>query len=93
MLLLEVGLVSSNNDSKKDKFLTPAKFSEDIEKIVKRSNGLVNYIEAVVTYCDENDIELETVSKLISKPLKEKIKYQAQSLNYMKKTSRGILPL
>ena len=55
--------------------------------------GLVNYIEAVVTYCEDNDIEIETVSKLISKPLKEKIKYQAQSLNYMKKTSRGILPL
>jgi hypothetical protein len=92
MLLLEVGLVS-NNDLKKDKFLTPVKFSEDIERIVKDSNGLINYIEAVVTYCDENEIELETVSKLISKPLKEKIKYQAQNLNYMKKTSRGILPL
>ena len=92
MLLLGEKLVSSN-DAKKDKFLTPLKFSENIERIVKESNGLVNYIEAVVTYCEDNDIELETVSKLISKPLKEKIKYQAQNLNFMKKTSRGILPL
>lgn len=92
MLLLGEKLVSSN-DVKKDKFLTPLKFSENIERIVKESNGLVNYIEAVVTYCEDNDIELETVSKLISKPLKEKIKYQAQNLNFMKKTSRGILPL
>jgi hypothetical protein len=76
-----------------DKFLTQTKFSETIEQIVKQSNGLVNYIEAIVTYCDENDIELETVNKLISKPLKEKIKYQAQTLNYIKKTSKGILPL
>ena len=81
------------NDSAEDKFLTSTKFSEDIERIVKESGGLVNYIEAIVTYCEENEIELETVSKLVSKPLKEKLKYQAQNLNYMKKTSRGILPL
>ena len=91
MLLLEVGLMQ--NEFVEDKFLTSAKFSETIENIVKDSNGLVNYIEAMVTYCEENSIEVETVSKLISKPLKEKIKYQAQSLNYMKKTTRGILPL
>jgi len=81
------------NDKIQDKFLTSAKFSENIENIVKDSNGLVNYIEAIVSFCEDNDIEFETASKLISKPLKEKIKYQAQTLNYMKKTSRGILPL
>lgn len=91
MLLLEVGLMQ--NETAQDKFLTSAKFSENIEKIVKESNGLINYIEAIVSYCEENSIEIETVSKLISKPLKEKIKYQAQNLNYMKKTSRGILPV
>ena len=91
MLLLGEKLVSSKPAS--DKFLNSTKFSTDIENIVKESGGLVNYIEAVVTYCEDNDIEIETVSKLIPKPLKEKIKYQAQSLNYMKKTSRGILPL
>jgi hypothetical protein len=91
MLLLEVGLMQ--NEFVEDKFLTSAKFSETIENIVKDSNGLVNYIEAMVTYCEENSIEFETVSKLISKPLKEKIKYQAQTLNYMKRTTRGILPL
>ncbi len=91
LLMLEERM--QTNDSTEDKFLTPIKFTEDIERIVKESGGLVNYIEAIVTYCEENEIELETVSKLISKPLKEKLKYQAQSLNYMKRTSRGILPL
>jgi hypothetical protein len=91
LLMLEERM--QNNDSTEDKFLTATKFTEDIERIVKESGGLVNYIEAIVTYCEENEIELETVSKLVSKPLKEKLKYQAQSLNYMKKTSRGILPL
>ena len=91
MLLLEVKLMES--DKIQDKFLTPTKFSETIEKIVKDSDGLVNYIEAIVSFCEENQIEYETVSKLITKPLKEKIKYQAQTLNYMKKTTRGILPV
>jgi Phage late-transcription coactivator len=91
MLLLEVKLME--NDKIQDKFLTPTKFSETIENIVKDSDGLVNYIEAIVSFCEENQIEYETASKLISKPLKEKIKYQAQTLNYMKKTTRGILPV
>ena len=76
-----------------DKFLTPTKFSQEIERLVKCSNGLITYIEAVVTYCQENDIELETVSKLISKPLKERQRHEAQRLNYMKASSKGVLPL
>ena len=38
-------------------------------------------------------IEIESVTKLVSKPLKEKLKYDAQELNFMKKTSRAKLPL
>ncbi len=76
-----------------ENFLTPTKFSQEIERLVKKSDGLITYIEAVVTYCQENEIELETVSKLVSKPLKERLKHEAQRLNYMKQTSKGVLPL
>lgn len=76
-----------------EKFLTPTKFSQEIESLVKTSGGLISYIEAVLTYCQENEIELETVSKLISKPLKERLRHEAETLNYMKKTSKGVLPL
>ncbi|ADO98624.1 late promoter transcription accessory protein [Prochlorococcus phage P-RSM4] len=76
-----------------DKFLTPTKFSQEIERLVKKSNGLITYIEAVVTYCQENEIEVETVPKLISKPLKERLRHEAQRLNYMKASSKGVLPL
>ena len=76
-----------------DKFLTPTKFSQEIEVLVKRSSGLISYIEAVVTYCQENEIEIETVPKLMSKPLKERLRHEAECLNYMKKRSRGVLPL
>ena len=76
-----------------DKFLTPTKFSAEIERLVHTSEGLISYIEAVVTYCQENEIELETVPKLVSKPLKERLKHEAQRLNYMNASSKGVLPL
>ncbi len=74
-----------------ENFMTAAKFSVEIEKIVKDSD--LNYIEAIVQFCEDKSIELDGVNKLISKPLKEKLKYDAQRLNYMKRTSRGLLKL
>ena len=73
------------------KFLTPSKFALEIEKIVIQEN--MNYIDAIVHYCETNSIEVESVSKLISKPLKEKLKWDATRLNFMKRTSKAKLPL
>ena len=75
-----------------ERFISPAKFSEEIENTVKR-NPEFNYIEAIVSFCEEKGIEVDVISKLITKPLKEKIKRDAIELNYMKKTSRAKLPL
>ena len=44
-------------------------------------------------YCEEKSIEIEGVNKLINKPLKEKLKYEAQKLNFIKRGSRGFLAL
>lgn len=79
------------NNLIKEKFLCQAKFAQDIEKIVK-TNGF-NYIDAIISYCEENKIEVDTVPKLISKPLKEKIKCDATHLNFLKKTSKAKLPI
>ena len=57
------------NDILEEKFMTAAKFSMEIENLMKISNGTMNYIECIIHYCTENNIEIETVSKLISKPL------------------------
>lgn len=72
----------------KSKFLCQDKFSNDIEQLVKE-NAEMNYIEAICHYCEENSIEIEKVSKLISKPLKEKLKCNATNLNYLKRTSKA----
>lgn len=71
--------------------MNPAKFALEIENIVREEK--VNYIDAVVLFCEENNVDIESVTKLISKPLKEKIKYDAQQLNFMKRTTRAKLPL
>ena len=79
------------NDALSKKFISKEKFAEDIESLVLKTK--MNYIDAIVQYCTDNEIEIETVGKLVSKPLKEKIKCLATDLNYMKKTSKGKLPL
>ena len=73
------------------KFLTPQKFAMEIEKIV--ANDELNYIDAILHYCETNNLEVESVTKLISKPLKEKLKWDATRLNFMKPTSRAKLPI
>lgn len=75
-------------------FLTKEKFADDIEHLVLDTN--MNYIDAIVEYCTTKGIELESVGKLVSKPLKEKLRYDADQLNYLKGSanqSKAKLPI
>jgi hypothetical protein len=74
------------------KFFCPSRFAQEIENLVQ-VNIEMNYIDAIVYFCEQNNIDLEFVPKLISKPLKEKIKYEAMELNFLKRSSRAKLPL
>ena len=71
------------------KFLCPSKFAQEIEVVVKEES--MNYIDAIIFFCEKNKIDLESVPKLIPKPLKEKIKCEAIDLNFLKRTSRARL--
>jgi hypothetical protein len=73
-----------------NKFFCPSRFAQEIENLVQ-INPDMNYIDAIIHFCENNSIDLESVPKLISKPLKEKIKYEAMELNFLKKTSRAKL--
>ena len=73
------------------KFLTPSKFALEIEKIVAEEQ--INYIDAICHYCEINGLEVDSITKLVSKPLQEKLKWDATRLNFMKRTSRAKLPL
>ena len=72
------------------KFFCPSRFAQEIETLVQVNKHL-NYIDAIIYFCEQNSIDLESVPKLIPKPLKEKIKYEAQELNFLKRTSRAKL--
>ena len=66
------------------KFTNPEKFAEEIENIA-RSDSDHTYISAIVEYCDRNNLDIESIVKLIPKPLIEKIKNDAERLNFIKK--------
>jgi hypothetical protein len=91
LLETEWWLMDDLNKALREKFLCSARFAQDIESIVSKDS--MSYIDAIVYYCDKNAIDLESVPKLISKPLKEKLKWEATELNFLKKTSRAKLPL
>jgi len=75
-----------------NKFYCPSRFAQEIERIVQ-DNQSMTYIDAIVYFCEKNSLDLESVPKLISKPLKEKIRGEAIKLNYLKRSSRAKLPL
>jgi len=57
-------------------------FSMNIEKLVMEKN--IPYMEAVVHYCEKNNIEVETAAKLINNKIKQMIGLEASDLNMMK---------
>ena len=71
------------------KFRSPNEFSLHIEERVFREK--IGYMDAVIQYCTEVDIDIESISKLINQSLKDKIQTEAEDQNYLKK--RGKLPL
>ena len=75
-----------------NKFYCSRKFVEEIESIALQNKDM-KYLDAIVLFCEKNNVDIESVPKLISKPLKEKIKGEAMELNLLKRTSHAKLPL
>ena len=63
--------------------MTPKNFAIKIETIVKTSG--TTYMDAILDYCEKNQMEPDAVAPLISKPLKEKIEADARELNFLPK--------
>lgn len=61
-------------------------FSLHIEKIAKAND--VSYIDAILDYCEKNEIEPKEISAMISQSLKEKIEVEYEDLNYLPKKAR-----
>lgn len=69
-------------------FSTPQKLFREIEDLVWEFD--ITWMEAVIHYAEKKGVEIEAVAALISKNanLKEKIKEEAEGLNFLPKTTR-----
>ena len=74
-----------------ESIITPNKFALIIEDIVKTKR--ISYIDAILEYCKDNDIDTASVGPLINKQLKEKIQAEAEKLNLVEKSSTAVLPI
>lgn len=70
---------------------SPSMFMQEIDKLVEEEG--LEYIEAIIYYCEVNDIEIETAASLIkgSAKMKAKVQLEAENLNYIPKS--GKLPI
>ena len=68
--------------------LTTEKFLKDIDSLVVKHD--LEYLDAVVYYCEQNNLELETAASIIRSNLKIKSKLQleAENLNFLPKTAK-----
>ena len=67
-------------------------FSLIIEGVVKDKKP-ITYMDAIIWNCEQNQIEVESVGRLISKALKEKIQVEASKANLIKIEQTGKLPV
>lgn len=60
---------------------------EKIEELVSRHN--ISYIDAIVLYCEKNNIEIEAFGKIVksNEMLKAKLQLEAESLNFLPKSN------
>lgn len=70
------------------KLRTPTEFMVEIDKIVIEKR--LSYIDAVIYFCEQNHIEIETAASLIksSAKMKAKIQDDAEELNFLPRTRK-----
>ena len=65
------------------------RFTTAVEKI--RKDFDISYIDSVIYYCTEHEIELNIVDSLVTPNLKEKLEAEAVQLNFLPRG--GVLPI
>tara|TARA_B100001564_G_C20648005_1_gene675399 strand:- start:1110 stop:1334 length:225 start_codon:yes stop_codon:yes gene_type:complete len=68
------------------KILSPQDFTITIEHIRRSKN--MTYMDAIQYYCEQNNIELETIGKLVQGALKQKVREEAEELHFFPKSTR-----
>ena len=71
------------------RFRSPNEFSIYIDEM--RLKHELSYMDAVINYCNEKDIDIDSIGPLINQKLREKIQIEAEQENMIK--PRGHLPV
>tara|TARA_B100001758_G_scaffold224224_1_gene215447 strand:- start:1 stop:225 length:225 start_codon:yes stop_codon:yes gene_type:complete len=61
-------------------------FSLEVERIAKEKN--ITHMEAVLEHCRIQEIEPDSVTRLITKSLKDKIEANARDLNFIPRQAK-----
>ncbi len=75
-------------DLKLARALTADKFYKEVETLVTKHR--LNYMDAVVFYCEKNEIEIETAASMIrsNQRIKSHIQIEGEELNYLPRTAK-----
>jgi len=70
------------------KLISANQFATDIESM--RRNGQLEYVDAVVSWCEKNGVEVEYAASIIKKDpvLRSKLQVEAEDKNIVKKTAK-----
>ena len=68
-----------------------SKFSKIIEEVV--IDKRIPYMDAIVWYCERNEMEVEVAAKLLNGIIKEKIEAEAIDLNFLSTPKGSKLPI
>ena len=71
--------------------LTVEQLIQDIDDIVRRNR--MNYIDAIVFYCEKNNFDVESLAKLIPSSLRSKVEESARQTKMLKKQYYNISTL
>ena len=68
--------------------LKTSSFVEEVEKLCRDKN--IEYIDAIVFWCEKNNLEIETAAYWIKRDpvMKSKLQVEAENLNILKKGAR-----
>ena len=71
--------------------LNVSKFSKIIEEVVIEKR--IPYMDAIVWYCEKNEMEVEVAAKLLNGIIKAKIEAEAIDLNFLSTPKGSKLPI
>lgn len=71
-----------------NKSMTSDRFIKEVERLVMKHR--LDYMDAVIHLCEENNMEVEAAATIIRNNIriKSKLQAQAEDLNYLPKSSR-----